>query len=64
MADEATKSTSDTSSTKSDNAATNYSRGENQKNVTQSYRDNWNAIFGTKAKAKTKTTAKAKKKKR
>lgn len=26
-------------------APTNYSRGEGQKNVSQSYRDNWNLIF-------------------
>jgi hypothetical protein len=27
-----------------------YSRGEGQKPVTQAYKDNWNAIFGTKKK--------------
>ena len=28
----------------------NYSRGEGQKPVTKAYKDNWNAIFGTKKK--------------
>jgi hypothetical protein len=30
------------------NVPSNYSRGEKQKQVTGSYRDNWNAIFGKK----------------
>jgi hypothetical protein len=29
-------------------APSNYSRGENQKPVTGSYKDNWNRIFGKK----------------
>jgi len=29
-------------------APSNYSRGENQKPVTSSYKDNWNRIFGKK----------------
>ena len=29
-----------------------YSRGEGQKPVSQAYKDNWNAIFGKKAKKK------------
>ncbi len=29
-----------------------YSRGEGQKPVSQAYKDNWNAIFGTKKKKK------------
>ena len=29
-------------------APSNYSRGENQKPVTDSYKDNWNAIYGKK----------------
>ena len=29
-------------------APSNYSRGENQKPVTGSYKDNWNSIFGKK----------------
>ena len=31
-----------------------YSRGEGQKPVTQAYKDNWNAIFGTDTKKKKK----------
>ncbi len=31
-------------------APKSYSRGEGQKPVTQAYKDNWNAIFGTKKK--------------
>ena len=31
-------------------APKNYSRGEGQKTVTQSYKDNWNAIYGKKKK--------------
>jgi hypothetical protein len=31
-----------------------YSRGEGQKPVSQAYKDNWNAIFGKKAKKKKK----------
>ena len=30
------------------NAPSNYSRGEKQKPVTGSYKDNWNSIFGKK----------------
>jgi hypothetical protein len=30
------------------NAPSNYSRGEKQKPVTASYKDNWNSIFGKK----------------
>lgn len=41
--------TSSTTSTKSD-ASAGYSRGENQKAVTQAYRDNWNLIYGKKEK--------------
>lgn len=32
--------------------ASGYSRGEGQKPVSQAYKDNWNAIFGNKAKKK------------
>jgi hypothetical protein len=32
--------------------ASGYSRGEGQKPVSQAYKDNWNAIFGNKAKTK------------
>jgi hypothetical protein len=32
----------------SKDAPKNHSRGEGQKPVTQSYRDNWNAIYGKK----------------
>jgi hypothetical protein len=35
-------------------APKNYSRGEGQKPVTQAYKDNWNAIFGTKKTTKKK----------
>jgi hypothetical protein len=35
-------------------APKDYSRGEGQKPVTQAYKDNWNAIFGTDAKKKKK----------
>jgi hypothetical protein len=35
-------------------APKNYSRGEGQKPVTQAYKDNWNAIFGSDAKKKKK----------
>jgi hypothetical protein len=35
-------------------APATYSRGEGQKTVTQAYRDNWNAIFGTDEKKKKK----------
>ena len=31
-------------------APANYKRGENQKPVTNSYKDNWNRIFGKKKK--------------
>jgi len=31
-------------------APKNYSRGEGQKPVSQAYKDNWNAIYGTKKK--------------
>ena len=40
--------------TEAGSAPKNYSRGEGQKPVTQAYKDNWNAIFGKKAKKKTK----------
>ena len=33
-------------------APSDYSRGENQKPVNDSYTDNWNAIFGKKKKKK------------
>lgn len=33
-------------------APVSYSRGEGQKQVTQAYRDNWNAIYGDKKKKK------------
>jgi len=33
-------------------APKNYSRGEGQKPVSQAYKDNWDAIFGTKKKKK------------
>jgi hypothetical protein len=33
-------------------APKSYSRGEGQKPVSQAYKDNWNAIYGTKAKKK------------
>ena len=35
-------------------APKSYSRGEGQKPVSQAYKDNWNAIFGKKAKKKEK----------
>jgi hypothetical protein len=35
-------------------APKSYSRGEGQKPVSQAYKDNWNAIFGEKAKKKKK----------
>ncbi len=35
-------------------APKSYSRGEGQKPVSQAYKDNWNAIFGKKAKKKKK----------
>ena len=35
-------------------APSNYSRGEGQKPVTAAYKENWNAIFGKKAKKKKK----------
>ena len=44
---------------KTADAASSYRRGEGQKPVTQAYKDNWNAIYGKKAKKK-----KAKKKKK
>ena len=34
------------------NAPPNYSRGEKQKPVTGSYKDNWNIIFGKKKKTR------------
>src|SRR5665647_2128492 len=34
-------------------APSSYSRGEGQKPVSQAYKDNWNAIYGKKAKKKT-----------
>jgi len=49
-------------SEKADAAPKSYSRGEGQKPVTQEYKDNWNAIFGSKEKTKKKTTKKAVKK--
>jgi len=39
-------------SPKADAAPAGYSRGEGQKPVTQAYKDNWNLIFGKKAKTK------------
>ena len=33
-------------------APSNYSRGENQKPVTGSYKDNWNRIYGKKKRTK------------
>ena len=35
-------------------APSGYSRGEGQKPVSQAYKDNWNAIYGKKAKKKKK----------
>jgi hypothetical protein len=35
---------------KSADLSSGYSRGEGQKQVTQAYRENWNAIFGKKKK--------------
>jgi hypothetical protein len=35
-------------------APASYSRGEGQKPVSQAYKDNWNAIYGKKAKKKKK----------
>jgi hypothetical protein len=35
-------------------AEKSYSRGEGQKAVTQAYKDNWNAIFGSKKNSKNK----------
>ena len=35
-------------------APSDYSRGENQKPVNESYTDNWNSIFGKKKKKKSK----------
>ena len=35
-------------------APSGYSRGEGQKPVSQAYKDNWNAIYGKKAKKKMK----------
>jgi hypothetical protein len=37
-------------------APSNYSRGEKQKPVTGSYKDNWNIIFGKKKKTKRKSS--------
>jgi hypothetical protein len=37
---------------KAADAPSSYSRGEGQKPVSQAYKDNWNAIFGTKKKKK------------
>jgi hypothetical protein len=39
-------------SEKAADAPAGYSRGEGQKPVTKAYRDNWNAIYGTKTKKK------------
>ena len=36
----------------SSDAPASYSRGENQKPVSKSYKDNWQAIFGKKKKPK------------
>jgi hypothetical protein len=65
MADEkkSESSKSESSTATSDSVPANYSRGENQKNVSQNYRDNWNLIFANSAKktvAKSKAKAKAK----
>jgi hypothetical protein len=56
MADE---KKSESSASTSDSAPANYSRGENQKNVTQNYRDNWNFIFAKKSAKKTAAKAKS-----
>jgi hypothetical protein len=37
---------------KAADAPASYSRGEGQKPVTKAYKDNWNAIYGTKTKKK------------
>ena len=37
-----------------ESAPSDYSRGENQKPVNDSYTDNWNSIFGKKKKKKSK----------
>jgi hypothetical protein len=39
---------------KASEAPASYSRGEGQKPVSQAYKDNWNAIYGKKAKKKKK----------
>lgn len=39
---------------KTADAPASYSRGEGQKPVSQAYKDNWNAIYGKKAKKKKK----------
>ena len=49
---------------KTADAASSYRRGEGQKPVTQAYKDNWNAIYGKKAKKKAKKKTAKKKKKR
>ena len=57
-----TESSSSDGGSSSDVPGSN-SRGENQKPVSRTYKDNWQAIFGKAQKAKT-PKAKAKKKKR
>jgi hypothetical protein len=50
---ETESSTSDAESSTSD-APTGYSRGENQKPVTDAYRNNWNDIFGKRSRRRSK----------
>jgi hypothetical protein len=52
MAADDTPAKSTPAPTPSSDASANYSRGENQKSVTQTYRDNWDAIFGKPARKK------------
>ncbi len=47
-----TETKTEASETPAGAAPKNYSRGEGQKPVTQAYKDNWNLIFGKKAKKK------------
>jgi hypothetical protein len=51
---DSTPSDSGTKSTGGDSAAASYSRGEGQKPVTATYKENWNAIFGKKKKTRKK----------
>ena len=50
----ATDAPKTTGAEKTAEAPTSYSRGEGQKPVSQAYKDNWNAIYGKKAKKKKK----------